>query len=281
MRRGNRTGGSNSFRIYLKEISKIPLLTPEEEKELGRRIQSGDAMARQKLVESNLRFVIKIAKKFAKPPVELMDLVNAGNVGLIEAANRFDPDVNVRFTTYAVWWIRQAIFQYLAQNKYAFRIPPKFASILKQTTNIMNQNTIMAENLNREAIACEIGVSLKDLDTALEILTGTVSLDSVPDDSDLRLGDIIEQKLEASPEDCAMKQSQYRSLERLIRQLTGTERMVIRNRFGLNNRYPMTLQALGSKLGRSRERIRQIERNALGKLRTMSLQSPALHSMVL
>src|SRR5207249_4884473 len=117
--------GNREMRLYLKEISKIPLLTVDEEKELAVRAKNGDRDAVQKLIESNLRFVIKIAKKYTKSGMPLLDLINEGNVGLMEAARRFDPDRNVRFTSYAVWWIRQAILHYLADASHAFRVSPR------------------------------------------------------------------------------------------------------------------------------------------------------------
>ena len=143
------------MRLYLKEISKIPLLTAEEEKELGRRVQKRDRDALQKLIESNLRFVIKIAKKYRKSGLPFLDLINEGNIGLMEAARRFDPDRGVRFTSYAVWWIRQAILHYLSQASQVFRVSPKTANILyRVATTLAKKQARKMKYLSREQSGC-------------------------------------------------------------------------------------------------------------------------------
>ena len=143
---------NKAMRLYLKEISKIPLLTADEEKALGYRVQAGDKEALQKLIESNLRFVIKIAKKYRKSGLPFLDLINEGNVGLIEAAKRFDPERKVRFTSYAVWWIRQAILHYLSQASQVYRLSPKTANILyRVATTLSKRRSEQNENLSREA----------------------------------------------------------------------------------------------------------------------------------
>src|SRR3989304_8276201 len=164
---------NKAMRLYLKEISRIPLLTVDEERALGYRAQCGDKEALQKLIESNLRFVIKIAKKYRKSGLPFLDLINEGNIGLIEAARRFDPERKVRFTSYAVWWIRQAILHYLSQASHVYRISPKTANILcRVATTLSRKRSELNEIPSREVLAQEIGVSLKELNAALEAAGG-------------------------------------------------------------------------------------------------------------
>ncbi len=182
------------MRLYLKEISKIPLLSPEEEKALGYRARAGDKDALQKLIESNLRFVIKIAKKYRPSGLPFLDLINEGNVGLIEAARRFDPDRQVRFTSYAVWWIRQAILFYLSRANHVFRVTPRATNVLYRVARYLAKNRSAGEKPSRETLAREVGVSLRELNAALEADAGTISLDQpIQENSDLRLGDALEQ----------------------------------------------------------------------------------------
>lgn len=269
------------MRLYLKEISRIPLLSVEEEKELGYRAQAGDKEALQKLIESNLRFVIKIAKKYRASGLPFLDLINEGNVGLMEAARRFDPDRGVRFTSYAVWWIRQAILLYLSRAAHAFRVSPKSANILYRVAKALSKTReTHAEALSREALAREIGVSLNELNASLEANAGTMSLDQPIDQAgDLRLGDALEQTALPSAEQHAMNVLLKEHLGRSLVVLTPMEEKVVRLRFGLDDDTPRTLKEVGEKLDLSRERIRQIEAVALKKLRE-SLSDSSLASYV-
>lgn len=266
---------NRAMRLYLKEISKIPLLTADEEKELGRRVQSGDKAALQKLIESNLRFVIKIAKKYRKSGLPFLDLINEGNIGLMEAARRFDPERQVRFTSYAVWWIRQAILHYLSQASQVFRVSPKTANILyRVATTLAKRRSQDSETLTREALAAEIGVSLNELNSSLEAAAGTLSLDHPIDEAgDLVLGDTLEQDILESAEDLAIQQHLKEQIAESLGGLSNMEERVLRLRFGLDNDDPMTLKEIGDKMNLSRERIRQIEAQALGKLRKSSSAS--------
>jgi len=261
--------------LYLKEISKIPLLTADEEKELGRRAQKGDKEALQKLTESNLRFVIKIAKKYRKSGLPFLDLINEGNLGLIEAARRFDPERKVRFTSYAVWWIRQAILHYLSQSSQAFRLSPKTANILyRVATTLAKRRGEDGENLSREALAKEIGVSLNELNSSLEATAGTYSLDHPIDDAgDLLLGDTLEQTVMPSAETTAVTKHLKQQIGDSLSSLSLMEQNVLRLRFGLEDDTPLTLKEIGDKMNLSRERIRQIEAQALNKLRRSSSAS--------
>jgi RNA polymerase primary sigma factor len=271
---------NRAMRLYLKEISKIPLLTAEEEKELGRRVQQhGDREALQKLIESNLRFVIKIAKKYRKSGLPFLDLINEGNIGLMEAARRFDPERGVRFTSYAVWWIRQAILHYLSQASQVFRVSPKTANILyRVATTLARKKSQENETPSREDLAKEIGVTLNELNASLEAAAGTLSLDHPIDESgDLVLGDTLEQHRIQSADIQTVNQHLKDQIGESLGTLSNMEEKVLRLRFGLDNDDPMTLKEIGDRMHLSRERIRQIEAQALGKLRRSS-GAPALES---
>jgi RNA polymerase primary sigma factor len=271
---------NRAMRLYLKEISKIPLLTAEEEKELGRRVQQhGDREALQKLIESNLRFVIKIAKKYRKSGLPFLDLINEGNIGLMEAARRFDPERGVRFTSYAVWWIRQAILHFLSQASQVFRVSPKTANILyRVATTLARKKSQDNETPSREDLAKEIGVTLNELNASLEAAAGTLSLDHPIDDSgDLVLGDTLEQHRIQSADIQTVNQHLKEQIGDSLGTLSNMEENVLRLRFGLDTDDPMTLKEIGDRMHLSRERIRQIEAQALGKLRRSS-GAPALAS---
>jgi RNA polymerase primary sigma factor len=260
---------NRAMRLYLKEISKIPLLTVEEERELGYRARAGDKDALQKMIESNLRFVIKIAKKYRKSGLPFLDLINEGNVGLIEAARRFDPDRRVRFTSYAVWWIRQAILHYLSQASQVFRLSPKTANILyRVAVALSKRRSEQNETPSKEALALEVGVSVKELNASLEAVAGTLSLDHPLDENgDLTLGDALQQTTIPSAETSTSAILLKEDLDRSLGSLTAMEEAVLRLRFGLDDDSPLTLKQIGDKMSLSRERIRQIEAQALNKLR--------------
>lgn len=270
---------NKAMRLYLKEISKIPLLTAEEEKALGYRAQAGDKDALQKMIESNLRFVIKIAKKYRKSGLPFLDLINEGNVGLIEAARRFDPERKVRFTSYAVWWIRQAILHYLSQASQVYRLSPKTANILyRVATTLSKRRSEQNENPSREVLAMEIGVSVKELNASLEATAGTLSLDHpIDENGDLTLGDALEQRTIPSAETSSATIFLKEQIERSLGKLSAMEEKVLRLRFGLDDDNPLTLKQIGDKMSLSRERIRQIEAQALNKLRKSSSVG-SLHS---
>ena len=263
---------NKAMRLYLKEISKIPLLTADEEKALGYRVQAGDKEALQKMIESNLRFVIKIAKKYRKSGLPFLDLINEGNVGLIEAARRFDPERKVRFTSYAVWWIRQAILHYLSQASQVYRLSPKTANILYRIATTLNKRrSEMSENPSREVLAREVGVTLKELNASLEATAGTLSLDHpIDENGDLTLGDALEQHLIPSAETSSASIFLKEQIESSLGKLSPMEEKVLRLRFGLDDDNPLTLKQIGDRMSLSRERIRQIEAQALNKLRKSS-----------
>jgi RNA polymerase primary sigma factor len=255
---------------YLREISRFPLLTPDQEKELGRRIRAGDAEALRTMVESNLRFVVSFSKKFRGWGLSFQDLINEGNIGLMEAAKRFDPERGVRFITYAVWWIRQAIIHAISEQGGPFRIPQKQANLLY---NIHKTIAAMTPVLERTPTAGEVADELDVPRENVEILMTAESEDlpletlSNSEDSDFQLLDKIEQETVPPVDQHLMEESFRKLVEEMLRDLEGKEREVLRLRFGLDGNEPHTLKQLGDKLGLSRERIRQIEAIALKKLK--------------
>src|SRR5438128_576328 len=261
--------GPDTLRMYLKEISRFPQLSPEEEKELGRRIQNGDEEAFRKLIESNLRFVVAMAKKYARSGYPLHELINEGNMGLIEAASRFDPTRDVRFITYASWWIRQAILAAIAHHGQVFRLPPKLKHELYRFESKVAHLT---QELGHRPSVDEIsqGLGMKEAEV-LDMMEGTpteVSLDMpVGEGADMRLEDLIEDQNVTPVDEMLIAQSFEEQLQTLLGQLDDKERVIIERRFGLGDREPQTLAEIGSEMNLSRERIRQIEERALGKLR--------------
>ena len=264
--------GNREMRLYLQEVTKIPLLTPEEERELAIRVKAGDRDAIQILIESNLRFVIKIAKKYRTSGLPLLELINEGNIGLIEAARRFDPDRKVRFTSYAVWWIRQRILFFIAEASELFRMTPKTANIRFRINSALSRRNVAENELpSREELAREIGVRLNELNHTFEASPKAYSLDyPLYDDGELLLSDTLEQQRVPSAETLAANNSMKRQIDDSLQSLTMMEQRILRLRFGLDDDNPLTLAMVGKRLNLSRERIRQIEAKALSKLRESS-----------
>ena len=225
---------ASTLAAYLREIAKLPRLTVDEERDLGRRIQTdGDSAALARLVECNLRFVVSYAKRYRGFGVPFLDLIHEGNLGLIEAARRFDPARNVKFITYAVWWVRQAMMHALSDQTRAFSFPPKLFAVLHAGGD---------------------DVSLSD-----PVAAGQ--------DGTRELGDILAQEQTAPVEDELIHQSDLDELAGALLDLDGKEREVVSLRFGLDDDEPRTLQEIGDRLHLSRERVRQIEVRAKDKLR--------------
>ncbi len=259
-----------ALKQYLKEINKIPPITPDEEKELARRIKKGDKEALKRLVEANLKFVVSIAKKYRGKGVPFMDLINEGNLGLIEAAKRFDPDRNVKFITYAVWWIKQAIISAIAEQSGIFKISYKTLNLLNNVGRKFNE---LQKKLNRDPTPQELAKAMDIDELALNSLLTTYgdhkSLDDYisSDTDDLNYEDVIEQESVDDAETELIKKSFVEHLMESLSILTERERDVLIHRFGLNGEEPKTLQEIGKILKLSRERVRQIEKSALEKLR--------------
>lgn len=263
-----RGGGSESLKKYLKEISRLPRITAEEERVLGRKIQKGDQKALRRLVEANLRFVVSYAKRYRGCGMSFLDLINEGNIGLIEAAKRYDAAKNVKFITYAVWWVRQAIIHALSDQSGAFRLPQKQANLLYR---IGKAQSVLRNELERaptaQEVATRIEASLEEVTTLLQVSNDNVSLSAVIDEEhEFHLSDKLEQETIPAADFVFLRQSLRRHIQQALGELVDKEEMVLRLRFGLDGSDPKTLKEIGEMMNLSRERIRQIEAQALEKL---------------
>jgi RNA polymerase primary sigma factor len=269
---GRGPSSPESLRKYLKEIAKLPRITVEEERDLGRRIQKGDRAAMQKLVEANLRFVVSFAKRYRGCGLSFLDLINEGNVGLIEAAKRFDPTKNVKFITYAVWWIRQSIIHALSDQSGPFRLPQKQANLLYRIGK--TQSALMSELQRRpsvEEIAEAMEVDPEDVTTLLQVSDENISLSEVIDEEhEFHLSDKLEQEVIPSADAVMLRGALRTHMRAALADLDDKERRVILLRYGLTGEEPKTLKEIGEVMNLSRERIRQIEAQALRKLHRSS-----------
>ncbi|HXY40561.1 MAG TPA: RNA polymerase sigma factor RpoD/SigA [Vicinamibacteria bacterium] len=259
----------DTLNAYIRDIAKFKPLTPDEEKVLGRRIQQGDQEAIKRLVESNLRFVVHYAKRYRGLGLSYMDLIHEGSLGLMEAAKRFDPERNVKFISYAVWWVRQAIFHALSDHTRVFRLPQKLSGQVSRLANVREQ---LKSELERQPTTEELAerTSLKPEEVQQLLLAAgdDVSLSAaVGEEGNLELGDTLEQESVPSAELEMIRTSFERRIQSMVDDLDVKEREVIKMRFGLDGEEPRTLQEIGETMGLSRERIRQIESRAKEKLR--------------
>ena len=262
------SSSSETLKKYLQEISRLPRITPDEEKTLGDRIQRGDKAALRKLVEANLRFVVSFAKRYRNCGLSFLDLINEGNIGLIEAAKRFNPKKNVKFITYAVWWVRQAIIHALSDQSGAFRLPQKQANLLYRIGKTISQLTLDLERApTAEEIARKLEIPTDEVVSLLQVADENVSLSTVIDEEhEFHLSDKLEQDLIPSADAQLMRSSLKDHLYACLGELDPKEQKVLRLRFGLDEGDPKTLKEIGEMMGLSRERIRQIEAQALEKL---------------
>ncbi len=262
---------SDSLATYLSEVRRRPIPSPTEETALGRRIQQGDAQAVQELVERNLRFVVQVAGKYKGASIPLPDLINEGNLGLIQAARKFDPDRGARFITYAVWWIRQAIMHALAEGGGAVRLPIKQAealSKLRQKIEEFRQQTGVEPTV--EELAAALEMKPEDVDDLMRVYRPQLSLDApINEGTETTQLDFIEANQLPSSEDMYLHASLINEVHELLDQLEQREAMILRARFGFDDQ-PKSLAAIGRELGLSRERVRQIETRARSKLRAMA-----------
>jgi RNA polymerase primary sigma factor len=258
---------------YLQEISEFPLLTKEEEHEVAVRMSEmvGKDGSYHDLVKSNLSFVVKIASEYKNMGLPFEDLLNEGNIGLIEAAHHFDPSRGTKFITYAIWWIRKSILKALSQHSAMVRIPNYQ---LKKVRNVRNTERMLAKELGREAdreeISKELRVTIAKIDEILQMKMRELSLDDkVGKDKDTPISDYLVDGRSINPEDELIKNESQVVIRMALRSLTDQEQTVIINRFGLEGGRVFTLKEIGEKLGVSRERIRQIENQAKKRLRKL------------
>ena len=262
---------NDSVKQYLKEIGRVPLLKPKEETELAKRIAAGDKKAKDQLINANLRLVVSIAKHYIGRGMQFLDLISEGNLGLIKAVEKFDYKKGFKFSTYATWWIRQAITRAIADQARTIRIPVHMVETINKITRVQRQ---LVQELGREPTAEEISKKMDGTispDRIREITTlalEPVSLESpIGEEDDSHLGDFVEDKESVSPTEYTRKSMNRDALFSVMNDLTNREWRVLRLRYGLDDNRPRTLEEVGKEFGVTRERIRQIEAKAIRKLR--------------
>lgn len=263
----------DSVRMYLREIGKIPLLTLEEESELSKKAMAGDRKAKDRMAEANMRLVVSIAKRYSGRGLDLLDLIQEGNTGLLRAVDKFDPEKGFKFSTYATWWIRQAITRAIADQARTIRIP---VHMVETINKLMRTQRRLTQELNRdptnEELAKEMDMEVEKIEHIMKIKQDITSLDAGigRDDNDgeeSTLGDFIEDEDTASPEESASSQLLKEQVREILGSLSDRERKILEMRFGLNGTKSHTLEEVGLEFAVTRERIRQIEAKALLKLR--------------
>ncbi len=263
----------DSVRLYLREIGKIPLLSASEELELAQKVVAGDKKAKDKMAEANMRLVVSIAKRYSGRGLDFLDLIQEGNTGLLRAVEKFDPDKGFKFSTYATWWIRQAITRAIADQARTIRIP---VHMVETINKLLRTQRRMTQELNREPtieeLAKELEMEPEKVEYVIKIKQDIHSLDAGvgrdgDDDSESVLGDFIEDEDATSPEESAAGQLLKEQVAGVLAALTDREQKIIKMRFGLDDGKNHTLEEVGQEFSVTRERIRQIEAKALAKLR--------------
>jgi RNA polymerase primary sigma factor len=262
------------LKLYVRQVGGGPLLTREEERELARRKDDGDEQAKKRLIESNLRLVMAITRNYTKANVPLLDLIQEGNLGLIRAVEKFDYKLGFKLSTYATWWIRQAITRALADQGRTIRLPVHVAD---QVRRLLRARRQLAQKLNREPTLAELARETQQSEDRvrelLELMENPVSLETPVGDGESLYGDLIEDVNSLAPHEQSAQQARGRELAGAVEQLNPRMRRVVTLRFGLDGEPPQTLEEVGSQLGITRERVRQLETRALRELR---LAAPGL-----
>lgn len=264
---------ANILSMYLKEINRIPLLSAEEELSLAKRVQKGDEFARKRMIESNLRFVVNVAKKYQNQGMPLIDLINEGNIGLMTALEKFDPDKGYHFISYAVWWIRQTIMKAINEKSRAVRLPLNRTNELMQIQKAQRSlmKDLSTEDPSMEEIGLLTGFKSDHVSNLLSISREMISLDApvFNDGSASNIGDFIEDESQ-NPEQSLLDASLKEDVRSLLATLSDKEREIIELRFGLEGKAPLSLKEIGELYNLTKERIRQIEKKALERLRNPS-----------
>jgi len=273
---GLRSRTDQSLEKYLQEIGEVTLLNPDEEIELAKRIRNGDQAALERLVESNLRFVVSVAKQYQGQGLTLGDLINEGNLGLIKAANRFDETRGFKFISYAVWWIRQSILQALAEQSRVVRLPLNRVGALNKIGKALSA---LEQEYEREPSATEIAEQLEmtpfEVSDTLKISGKHLSLDApFNQDENSRLLDVLENDEMPAPDNLLISESLKIEVQRALATLTRREAEVVKLYFGLGREHPLTLEEIGEQFRLTRERVRQIKEKAIKRLRHASRSKP-------
>jgi RNA polymerase primary sigma factor len=261
----------DSLRLYLRSIGRVDLLTAEQEIELAKRIERGDMIAKRHMVEANLRLVVSIAKGYLGRGLSFLDLIQEGSLGLIRAVEKFDYRRGYKFSTYATWWIRQAVTRAIADKARTIRIPVHMVEKLNRVTHVERQ---LVQRLGREPepaeIALELKISVREVRDILRVAQMPVSLEKpIGDEEESELGDFVADETTEGPFDTATENLQREDIQRALNALPERERQVIELRYGLRGHEPLTLEEVGRAFGVTRERIRQIENNTLKKLKQL------------
>lgn len=268
--RSHGPSGNRSLDVYLHEINKTPLLTREEEQSLAREIRTGSQKALDQLVQANLRFVVSIAKQYANQGLSLEDLINEGNLGLIKAAHRFDEKRGYKFISYAVWWIRQAMLQALAEHSRIVRLPLNRAGTLYRIGKMSRK---LDQELGRlptpQEIADKLKLSVQEVEDTMKIANTHVSLDDPysADKDDNALVDYLTDEHQIPPDEGTYTNALSEDMERALDTLTEREKLILTMYFGLNGKEPLTLEEIGKQMKLTRERIRQVKEKAIQRLR--------------
>jgi RNA polymerase primary sigma factor len=268
------TTAEDPLKLYVRQIGGGPLLTREEERELARRKDAGDEEAKRQLIESNLRLVMAITRNYTKADVPLLDLIQEGNLGLIRAVEKFDYKLGYKLSTYATWWIRQAITRALADQGRTIRLPVHVAD---QVRRLLRARRQLAQKLNREPSLAELAKETQQSEERvrelLELVENPVSLETPVGDGESLYGDLIEDVHALAPHEQTAELARTKELAGALEQLNPRMRRVLALRFGLDGEHPQTLEEVGTQLGITRERVRQLETRALRELR---LAAPGL-----